>query len=109
LSLQDWRDIVIIVAGSLSVLVLLALFIFTVVLGVAARSVLSSVQNILKGEVTPLLDSARRTLQTVQGTTAFVGETAVSPIIRIYGIIAAIRRAFAVLVGLVGGRGRKPE
>jgi len=106
LSLQEWRDIIIIAAGSLMILVLLAVFIFTVVLGIAARALLGTLQTVLKGEVTPLLTSARQTLHNVRGTTAFIGETAVAPVIRVYGIVAGTRRALGVLTGVTGRRNR---
>lgn len=107
LNLQEWRDVIIIAAGAMMILMLLAVFIFTVVLGLATRSLLSTVQTLLKGEVTPLLDAARQTLQQVRGTTAFIGETAVSPIIRVYGIVAGARRMGAVLGGITGRRNQR--
>jgi len=45
-------------------------------------------------------------MEEVRSTTAFVSETAVSPIIRVYSILAAIRRAAAVIFGL-SRRGQK--
>ena len=107
LSLQDWRDIIIIATGSMMVLVLLAVFLFTVVLGLATRSLISTVQTLLRGEVTPLLDSVRQSVQNVRGTTAFIGETAVSPIIRVYSAFAGARRMIGVLGGFAGRRGRR--
>lgn len=107
LSLQEWRDVIIIAAGAMMILVLLAAFIFTVVLGLASRSLLGTVQTLLKGEVTPLLETARQTLQQVRGTTAFIGETAVSPIIRVYGLVAGARRVGGVLSGITGRRNQR--
>ena len=109
MSLADWRDIIIIVVGSLTILVLVALLIFTVVIGVAARVVLGTLQNLLKTEVTPLVNQLRQTAGRVQGTATFIGETAVSPIIRVYGVVAGTRRAMRVLSGVVARRnpGRK--
>jgi hypothetical protein len=107
MSLQDWRDVIIIAAGSMTVLVLLAIFVFTVVLGLAARGLLGTVQTLLRGEVTPLLDSVRETVQSARGTTAFIGETAVAPVIRVYSVVAGARRAMGVLSGLAGRRGRR--
>ncbi len=104
MSLDNVRDIVIIVAGSLAVLVLLAVLIITVVLGLASRALLSTVRSLLKDDLGPLLDSAQQTVQTVRGTTAFMGEKAVSPIIRVYGIVAGARRAAGVVTGIVGRR-----
>ena len=106
MNLQEIRDLVVIIAGSMIALTFVALFIFTVVIGFASKSLLSTLNRLAKEELSPLLDSARQTLQTVRGTTTFVSETTVSPIIRVYGIIAAIRRAIAVLLGIV--RRRRP-
>jgi len=103
-SLQDWRDVIIIAAGSLTILVLLAVFILTVVLGLAARSLLGAVQALLKDEVKPLLGSAQQTVQRIHGTTTFIGETAVSPVVRVYGAVAGVRRLVGVLSGITGRR-----
>ena len=82
------------------ILVLVTIFIFTVVVGLATRGLLSTIKTLLKGEVAPLLDSVRRTVQSVQGTSAFIGETAVAPVIRVYGVVAGARRMMGVLSGL---------
>jgi hypothetical protein len=89
------------------IVLLFLLIAFTLLVGSATRSLLGTVQTMLRTEVSPLLESARQTAQNVQGTSKFVSENAVRPIIRIYGIIAAFRRAFAVLMGFVRRRGRK--
>lgn len=108
MSLEEIRDIVIIVAGVMMVLVLVAVFVFTIVVGLATRTLLSTVQTLLRGEVTPLLDSARQSLDNIRGTTAFIGQTAVSPIIRVYGIFAGAKRMAGVLSG-VAGRGKRKK
>ncbi len=104
MSLDNVRDIVIIVAGSLAVLVLVAVLVFTVVLGLASRALLKTLRSVLKDDLGPLLDSAQQTVQTVRGTTTFIGEKAVSPVIRVYGIVAGARRAVGVVTGVVGRR-----
>lgn len=104
--LTSTRDIVIVAAGVLLIMVLMALFIFTVVLGLVTRTLLSAIQTMLKEEVTPLLGSARQTVQKVQGTTTFISETAVSPIIRVYSVAAGARRAVGVLSGIASRRSR---
>ena len=68
--LPEWRDFVIIASGVVLFLALLVILIFTIVVGVAARTVLGSVQTLLKGEVAPILDSLRLTLQRIEGTGA---------------------------------------
>ena len=104
MSLDNVRDVVIIVAGSLAVLVLVAVLIVTVVLGLASRALLGTVRSVLKDDLGPLFESAQQTVQTVRGTTAFIGEKAVSPIIRVYGVFAGARRAIGVVTGVVGRR-----
>ena len=104
MSLDNIRDVVIIVAGSFAVLVLVAVLVFTVVLGLASRALLSTLRSVLKDELRPLLDSAQQTVQTVRGTTSFIGEKAVSPIIRVYSVVAGARRAVGVVAGVVGRR-----
>ena len=104
MSLDNTRDIVIIVAGSLTVAVLLAVLVFTVVLGLASRALLGAIRSLLKDDVSPLLESIRQTVQTVRGTTAFVGETAISPIVRVYGAVAGARRMVGVITGITGRR-----
>ena len=83
------------------------MFIFAIVVGLAARSLLSAIQTLLKEEVTPLLDSGRQAIQRVQGTTTFIGETAVAPIIRVYSVVAGARRMIGVLSGVAGRRRRR--
>ena len=107
MSLQEGRDIVIIAAGGMMFLVLLAVLIFTVVVGVATRLVLGTVQSLLKGDLTPILNSTRQTLQRVEGTAAFVGETAVAPVIRVYSVVIGTRRVLGVLSGVTGRRKRR--
>ena len=104
LSLQDWRDVIIIAAGSLTILVLLAIFILTVVLGLAARNLLGAIQGLLRDEVKPLLGSAHQTVQKIHGTTTFIGENAVTPVVRVYGAVAGVRRMVGVLSEITGRR-----
>jgi hypothetical protein len=107
LSLQDARDIIIIAAGSLAILILIALFVTTVVLGLAVRTLLGVIQGLLRDEATPLLHSGRETLGRVKGTATFVSETTAGPIIRAYGLVAGARRFIGVLSGVAGRRSRR--
>jgi hypothetical protein len=103
-ALDDVRDVTIIVVGVLMVLLLLALLAFTLAIGIATRTVLGSVQSLLKGDVRPLLSDARATVTRVRGTATFVSETTAKPIIRGYAMFAGTRRAFAVLTGFTAKR-----
>lgn len=104
LSLAGARDIIIIAAGSIFILLLVAMFVFTVVLGLSVRALLNVVKGTLQDEVNPLLDSTRLTITRVQGTATFVSETAVTPVIRVYGAVAGAKRAAGVIAGISGRR-----
>lgn len=98
--LADWRDIMILVVGSMTFLVLLAILVVVIVLGLATRALIRRVTKLLNDDVSPLLDSAQETVHTVRGTTTFVSETAVRPIIRVYGVLAGAKRAASVITGI---------
>ena len=102
--LADWRDIIVIAVGSMTMLVLLAILFFTVVLGLALRGLIGTARRVLSEEVSPLIGSAKETVHTVRGTATFVGEKAAGPIIRVYSIVAGARRAAAVITGITGHR-----
>jgi hypothetical protein len=106
MDLQELRDLIIIIFGITGIVMLLVALVVTLVVGLATRSLIGTVQTLLQGEVTPILESARQSLDNVRGTTTFVAGTAVSPIIRAYGVIAGARRVMGVLTGLTGRRGR---
>ena len=105
MSIETTRDWVVVLAGSLLILVFLATLIFTVILGLAARALLGTIRSLLADDVSPLVSSARLTVQKVHGTASFVGESVASPVIRVFGIVAGTRRAIAVLSGLAGRGG----
>ena len=98
--LADWRDIMILVVGSMTFIVLLAILVVVVAIGLAARVLIRRVTKLLNDDVSPLLDSAQEAVHTVRGTTTFVSETAVRPIIRVYGVLAGAKRAASVITGI---------
>jgi hypothetical protein len=53
----------------------------------------------LQKEIRPILDSTNQTVTTVRGTTAFVSEHLVSPIVRVNSVFAGVRRAAQVIRG----------
>jgi hypothetical protein len=105
-SWSEWRDIVIVGGGfffALSML-LLAVLLFVLVL------LVFTVRRLLRENVAPAVDSLKATLDNVQGTTEFVGETAVAPIVRVYSVVKGIRGGMGAVAGLPGRiRGRKKK
>ncbi len=76
------RDVAIIILAFESLIVgaLLIVLLFQV------RSLIRLVQE----EIKPLLDSASETMNTMRGTTSFVSENVVSPVVRLYSLLAGL-------------------
>jgi len=106
LALSTIRDYVVIIAGIVWIAFFALAIIVAVVVGFAAKALIDAVRRTLAEDVKPLLDNANRTANTVRGTTAFLSDNAVKPVVRAYGLFAGTRRAIGVLSGL-SGRGRK--
>jgi hypothetical protein len=54
----------------------------------------------LEREIKPVLDATSETVYTVRGTTTFVSDTVVSPIMEVAGIVGAVRGAIQAIAGL---------
>lgn len=100
-SWSEWRDIAVVAFGILLAFVgLLACVLLAVLIGVAL-----TVRRAVTKNVVPLLDSTRDLVDEVRGTAEFVGESAVTPIIRVYSVVSGIRKGLDSL-GSLGGRFR---
>ncbi len=100
ISLGDARDIVVLAYGVMGVLFFAVAMVVTIFLFFTGKGLIRSVRDLIDDSVRPTLDSVRNTARSIQGTTEFVGQTAVQPIIRTYGIISAVRRGLGVVSGL---------
>ena len=99
-SLADARDIVVIVYGILGILFFFIGIIVALVLFFTIKGIAGSVRGLVNDQVTPTLNAVKETAQSIRGTTEFVSQTAVRPIIKTYGTVAGVRRGFSVLAGL---------
>jgi hypothetical protein len=104
-TIADVRDIIIIIYGFLGIIFVIMLIIFMFLLYRAFGGLKSTVTDLIDDSVKPTLTSIRDTATTVKGTTEFVGQTTVSPIIRTYGMVAGVRKGLGVLSGLSRRRG----
>jgi hypothetical protein len=59
--------------------------------------------NLLQNDIKPILDSTNETVSTLRGTTAFLSENVVEPVIKMNEYMAGITKALAVL-GLTRNR-----
>ncbi len=99
-SLADARDIVVIIYGIAGIVLFFISIAFVIALYWGFRRLQRVVKELLDDSVKPTLASVRETAQSIKGTTDFVGEKAVSPIIRGYGMVSGAKRGLGVLSGL---------
>ena len=100
MSLDDIRDIVIIVYGVMGVLLMLAMAVAAFGVWFAVRTLTRSVKELLDDPVKPTLQEVQQTVQHVRGTAAFMNDTAVHPIIRTVSTVRGIRRGVASVTGI---------
>lgn len=62
--------------------------------------------KMLEEEVQPILESARDTATTVRGTTVFINNTLIRPLIRAAGYASAANRVVSVLAGIKKRKGK---
>lgn len=98
--LEETRDRVIVVYGTMGIFLLLALIFVLVFIGIAIRSLTSTLTGLLDDPVRPALQEVRDTAANVRGATEFVADTAVHPVIRVVSIVRGARRGVAVVTGL---------
>jgi len=60
---------------------------------------LRTLSRMLEEEVKPLLDSVNETAGTVRGTSSFLSDTVVSPVVEIVSTLAGLRRGLKALGG----------
>ncbi len=83
------RDIVIVFMAGEALVIGLALVLLIVQL--------ARLTALLQNEIRPILASTQETLDTVRGTTAFLGNNLVDPVIKANSSLAAVRRAIDLL------------
>jgi len=72
----------------------------SLVIGVVLVMVSLEIRNLaklLREEIKPILDSANETARTVRGTTSFVSETFVNPMIRVSSLASGFLQALRML------------
>jgi hypothetical protein len=65
-----------------------------------------SLVRLIRDEIKPMLDSTNETVNTMRGTTLFVSETVVSPVIKGLSYLSALQGIARSLTGRRGGRER---
>ncbi len=91
----------------LAIIILAVIFILLGLGGGILVVLLISLAVLVRRKVGPLLDSALGTLNTIEGTSTFVSETMVRPIIRVASFGVGARAALGALTRLRKKRGGK--
>jgi len=90
---------------------IIVLALVTGVIGVFLAILIFQVQSLialLRNEIKPILDSANQTVSTVRGTSTFVSDTVVSPMIQALSFASGVRQTAKVLFRGPGRRSRSP-
>ncbi len=103
MSLENLRDIVVIVYGVMGIVLMLGLCIAAFGLWFAIRALSASVQDLIKDPIKPTLQEFQKTAQNVRGTSEFVADSAVHPLIRVMSIGRGIRKGVSTVAGLRKG------
>lgn len=81
-------------------LAIILLALESLVIGVVLIVLILEIRNLaklLREEIKPIVDSADETVRTVRGTTSFVSETLVNPMIRASSVVSGVMQAFRIL------------
>ena len=105
-TLQDWRDLALIVFCVVAVVAFVLIIVFTVLVGLLSTGLLMRVRGVVKDSVAPAMTNVKETTSTVKGTVSYVSETAIKPVVKVYGTAAGAKR-FATVVMRVARRGEK--
>ena len=104
MSLDELRDIVIIVYGVMGILLFLVLLIVAVGIYFAVRSLTRAIHEKLVDPVRPTLDEVHQTVQNLRGTSEFLADQAVHPVIRVIAAGRGIKRGVTVAAMLARRR-----
>ena len=106
-TLADVRDIVVIIYGVMGVVLMLALAIAAFGIWFAVRALTRQLRALLDDPVRPALEEVRKAAENVRGTSEFMADTAVHPIIRAVAAGRGVRRGLGVVTGIRNLRSKK--
>jgi hypothetical protein len=91
---RDWALVVFCILGSIA---FLTIIIITLGTGLMSWNILGRIRRILKDNVQPATANVRETTQNIKGTMSYISDTAVRPVVTVYGVAAGARRFVAVV------------
>lgn len=81
---------------------IIALALVTLIIGLFLIILIFQLQSLivlLRDEIKPILDSANQTANTVRGTTTFVSDAVVTPMIQVASVLSGVGQTFKTLAG----------
>lgn len=82
-------------------LAIVLLAVESLVIGVVLIILILEVRNLarlVRDEIKPILDSADETVRTVRGTTTFVSDNLITPVVRVSSFATGVTQALRILV-----------
>lgn len=104
MSLADLRDVVVIVYGVMGIILMLALTIAAFGLWFAVRALSRVVQELLNDPIKTTLKDVQETVHNVRGTSEFISDTAVHPLVRAVAATRGLKRGLSTVTGLRRGK-----
>jgi hypothetical protein len=105
-SLADIRDVFIIIYGFIGIVFFFIASMVALLVGLSVRGLLRNVNGLVDDSLKPTMSSIQDAAATFRGTTEFIGKTAITPVVRTYGIFAGVRKGVSVLGTLTGRKKR---
>jgi hypothetical protein len=100
MSLEQLRDIVIVVYGVVGILLIAVLIMVAIALLVSVRALTRVIKDLVNDPIRPILGEVQATAREIRGTSEFVADSAVHPLIRVMAAGRGIKRGLAVVTGL---------
>ena len=97
-TMDEVRDIVIIAYGVMGVLLLFTMMVAVVGFVLIARELVRILRELIDDPVRPILNEARDTARNVRGTSEFIADSTVHPLIRTISAVRGVRRGISALV-----------
>lgn len=94
------RDIVIIIWGVMSILTLIVVLLIALFIGLSVKSLVTTVNDLVNTSVKPMIDTTQQSVANITGTTQYIGDLVVSPIVRVISFVVGVRRGLGVFTGL---------
>ena len=105
-TLADIRDVIVVIYGILGIIFFFVAIVMIVAVGLTVKGLIKNVNGLMNDSVKPALESVQEVANTVRGTTDFVGRTTVTPIAKVYGMFAGVKKGASVLGGLAKRGGK---